>query len=43
MRHVPSPHSVPPAVMDLRENAKVKKAKVNKQKLYMYLLASIYI
>ena len=37
LRHDPSPHPVPPALMDIRENAKVKKAKVNKQKLYMYL------
>ena len=44
MGHVPSPHPVPPALMDIRENAKVKKAKVNKQKLYyMYLHIALVI
>ena len=33
-RHVPSTHPVPPALMDIRENAKVKKAKSKKQNLY---------
>ena len=30
LRHSPSPLPVPPPLMDIRENAKVKKAKVNK-------------